>query len=102
MSHLIHVIHAVTASQDARHRIPLEYRDKITFFSDYDLWAYHYVHDDRVCPVCERHGDMSVIIGSKIRLLFPYLEIVDVNTIRVHEHPHCRCTLTRSEWIYLT
>lgn len=88
-------VQAVKALAEDKSWIPEEFRGKRTFFSDWDLWQYHYVHDERVCNVCAGHGDMSVIVGSKIRLLFPYLEIVDWELIFAMEHPNCRCTLVR-------
>lgn len=82
-----------------KHWIPSELRGTHTFFSDYDLWQYHTMQDDRVCEVCSRHAHMAVVIGSKIRLLFPYLDIISVDVIAVNEHmprdANCRCWLTR-------
>ena len=95
MAQILNVVQVTQAVRESKQRIPDEYRGKFTFFSDWDSWQYHYVHDEKVCPVCEGHGDMTVIIGSKIRLLFPYLEIVDADTIKANEHPNCRCTLSR-------
>lgn len=37
----------------------------------------------------------GVYRGNRIRGFFPYLEILDEDTIKVHEHPNCRCVLVR-------
>lgn len=72
----------------------------ITFFSDYDMWQYHGLWDGKTCVECKGHLRMgqiggSIYIGSKIRLLFPYLFIVNANTIQANVHPNCRCYLER-------
>jgi len=37
----------------------------------------------------------GVYRGNRIRGFFPDLEILDENTIKVNEHPNCRCILVR-------
>ena len=95
MSRLITLIKVVEAATDAKHRIPLEYRGKLTFFSDWDLWRYVSKMDQRTCLACLEH-EHGLYQGSHIRLLFPYLEIIDEVTIAPNIHPNCRCLLLRT------
>ena len=91
---LIQIVKAV----DSVKRKPQEYKH-FTFFSAYDLWEYTAVLDDRLCEKCLGYEATPRYLGSELRMLFPYLEIVDENTINVNVHPNCRCTLTRiTEW----
>ena len=79
---------------DALRRIPPQARGRVTFFSDWDLWLYELILDDRLCSECAGHAS-GMFQGSHIRLLFPYLEIVDEDLIDVLVHPNCRCELRR-------
>ena len=93
MSELIQVVKVVEAVQ----RIPPDV--KVTFFSRYDLWMYTAVLDDKLCDDCLEHEKTPRYFGTELRTKFPYLEIVDANTILAKVHPHCRYTLTRIiEW----
>lgn len=96
MSSLIQVIKVVEAAQDVKYRIPLELRGIVTFFSAKDQWMFHAVLDDVVCTAC---AEMSghAFTGDYLRGLFPYLEIMDEDTIMVNIHPNCRCYLERGE-----
>ena len=85
---IVEAIEVVKAIQ----RIPEEYRNRYTFFSEWDIWEYVPVIDDNTCPICLGHKEVEYP-GSKIRLIFPYLEIITPDLIMVHEHPNCRCTL---------
>jgi hypothetical protein len=86
MSTLIEVVEAVAK---AKRRIPYRLR-MFRFFSDWDLWDYEVVDDTKLCRPCRQHED-ATYIGSKIRLLFPHLTIINQNTIHPHVHPNCRC-----------
>lgn len=93
MAAIIDVVEAVKAVQ----RIQPEHRGEwnATFFSRLDFWTYHAVFDTKLCDRCAAHAKTLVFAGSDLRGIFPYLEIVDVNTINVNVHPNCRCFLTR-------
>lgn len=69
----------------------------LTFFSKYDEWLYIEISDSRLCPVCRANAEMEngVYRGNRLRAFFPYLEILDENTIKVNQHPNCRCVLVR-------
>jgi hypothetical protein len=95
LQQLIDVVRAVEEVEKAKKRIPAEFRG-LTFFSNWDLWEYHLVLDDRICKVCEARAVLDVIPGDTIRMLYPYLEIVDWNKIMVNEHLNCRCFLVRT------
>lgn len=101
MSLLVEAVEAVetTVTWDAKKRIPEKYYGVVTFFSDYDLWRWEAIMDDRICPTCSFYERVHYfVIGSKVRLLFPYLEILDENTIKPNAHQHCRCLLHRASW----
>lgn len=93
------LIQVVEATQDAEKRIPPELRGKITFFSDYDLWEYHAVFDERLCDACSILADVGFFLGIHLRKYFPYLEIMDENRINCEVHPNCRCWLSRLGFI---
>ena len=87
---LIHVVEAVR-------RIPQAF--KVTFFGADDIWHFFAVMDDVVCPECEAY-DGHELRGNRIRGLFPYLDVVDVDTIKAEAgyglvHPNCRCYMKR-------
>jgi hypothetical protein len=89
--------------QEAKQRIPDKYRGLYTFFSDSDLWRYEVDWDKTAkgngpCQQCLTHED-STYIGSKLRLLFPYLEIMTQEYIHPHVHPNCRCRLWWSQGV---
>jgi len=94
---IIDIVRAVTVVQEAIKRKPLGL--DISFFSQYDLWIYHAVLDDRLCLTCLDNEKTPRIFGNELRAKFPYLEIIDENTINAKVHPNCRCLLTRiTEW----
>lgn len=88
---------------EAVKRIKPEHRHEpgptATFFSELDVWLYVEVMDAKVCLVCRRNARWSDMYGGfkgdHLRANFPYLEIVDVNTIKANVHPNCRCFLLR-------
>lgn len=71
-----------------------EYLKPITFFASTDEWLYIESSHPNMCSECHSYNH-DVYFGSELRGLFPFLEIVDENTIYVHVHPHCECILTR-------
>ena len=66
-----------------------------TFFSENDLWLFQETLDTRVCELCRTAAQIGIFRGNNLRVNFPYLEIVDVNTIYPNVHPNCRCVLHR-------
>jgi hypothetical protein len=47
-----------------------------------------------MCRDCEEYDGQS-FSGEELRLVFPYLEIVDQDLIYPKVHPNCRCALIR-------
>ena len=68
-----------------------------TFFSRLDIWLYREISDNKLCHVCRANAELEggLYEGNHIRAFFPYLEILDEDTIAVNEHPNCRCVLVR-------
>ena len=63
-----------------------------------DHWDYIEISDNRLCPICNANAKMEGegrYDGRHLRAYFPYLEILDEDTIKVNEHPRCRCVLVR-------
>ena len=89
---VIQVTRAVQAVID-KSWIPEELSDW-SFFSAYDLWHYMGVSDEKLCELCEVNDGMDMT-GDVLRGKFPYLEIIDKNTIYPNTHPNCRCVLVR-------
>jgi hypothetical protein len=82
--------------RDSKTRIFIE--TPLTFFSEFDEWLYVEISDNKLCPDCNANANMmenGIYRGHRIRGFFPYLEILDENTIKVNEHPNCRCVLVR-------
>lgn len=100
---ILEVIQAVEAVQKAQRRIEPEHRHRpgetATFFSEHDIWLYVAVMDAKVCEACRRNEDWNDryggFRGTHLRAHFPFLEIIDVNTIAANVHPNCRCYLVR-------
>jgi hypothetical protein len=97
---IVTLIQAVTAARqsEAKQRVPVQYKGKITFFSKLDLWRYLAVLDDRLCPLCVPHHNM-VYRGDELLALFPYLEVLNAVALHPHVHPNCRCYMIRTEKI---
>ena len=76
-------------------RIP-DYLRGQSFFGEYDLWLFQTIEpaDKRICFSCTVL-DKIVWTGLELRSAFPWLEIVDGNTIWARVHPNCRCKLSR-------
>ena len=96
-------VSAVTSTRaviavSAKRRIPEEYKPQ-SFFGHLDLWDYRSHFDEKLCEKCEENMLKDVYRGSELQGKFPYLEIKDVNTIEVNEHPNCRCELWRITYI---
>lgn len=87
---LISVVKAV----DAVTRIP-EHRLGVTFFSEEDVWIFDATLDNRTCVLCRTAEEIREFRGNNLRVNFPYLEIIDMNTIYPNVHPNCRCVLRR-------
>lgn len=97
MQEIAEVVEVVRAVEAYPILIPKRYG--VTFFSKHDTWLYQAVLDDRLCPICDRHDDTAEFNGLHLRAKFPYYEIIDENTIKVHAHmprdDNCRCILVR-------
>ena len=95
---LTEIIDVVRSVREAQRRV---YIGGATFFGKQDIWLYVEVSDQKLCPVCRGFAQAGVgdnvgeYRGNRIRGFFPYLEILDVNTIKVNVHPNCRCVLVR-------
>ena len=93
-SNLINAIYAAKSVEEAKRRI---YVDDVTFFSKNDVWQYIEISDQKLCPVCRANASRNGgnYTGASLRASFPYLDILDVDTIQVNQHPNCRCVLVR-------
>lgn len=101
MSRAFHLVQLVKA----RGRKPAGY--KVTFFSERDEWWFDGILDARICPACEEMNWVKNFKGTHLRREFPYLMIIDPNTIggpapggRGLVHPHCRCRLRRKTHVW--
>lgn len=96
LSQLVEVANVAQAAIviDAMKRKPEEY-ERQSFFGEYDLWHYIPIFDKKLCDRCLMHARTEYFVGTYLRGLFPYLEIVDANIINANVHPNCRCILTR-------
>jgi len=102
MSQLVkEVVAAVIAVREAKQRI---FIGGATFYSVNDIWLYIEISDDKLCDVCHANAHMEggEYKGNRIRGFFPYHEILDINTIKVNQHPHCRCIMVRKHPILET
>lgn len=76
--------------------IPEALKGKARFFSVEDLWIFIPHYDEKLCPDCAAFAlGIPFIPGNQLRSSFPYLEILDPDTIAAHVHPNCRCELVR-------
>jgi len=100
---LTNVARAVWAVQQvlegAKKRRLFPTRYGVTFFSVHDVWLYIAIMDAKVCPICRAHERTGEFHGDHLRAEFPYLEIIDENTIKAHAHmprdDNCRCYFAR-------
>lgn len=91
---LIQVVRATQAAIDASW-IPEALRGN-RYFSREDLWIYIPHYDEKLCEECAEFAfGVPFISGRQLRRSFPYMEIIDENTIRAYVHPNCRCELIR-------
>ena len=99
---IIEVIRAV----EAKKRIDFPTRTGVTSFSGKDIWLYDPREDMKTCQTCLAYADMASSMGGLngnfVRSLFPYLVILDEDTIGGPgdggdglSHPRCRCRLLR-------
>jgi len=102
----IEAVKHVIDLQKAKKRIDFETRPGVTFFSGQDIWLYDPREDNITCEDCRNYADMAASMGgfngNMIRSLFPWLMILDENTIGGQGeggdglvHPNCRCRLIR-------
>ena len=95
----ISIVEVIQAVEGAKKRKDFPLRPGVTFFSILDVWLYQAVMDERLCLICDRHDDVGEYRGHHLRVRFPYLEIIDENTIKAHAHmprdDNCRCFLVR-------
>ena len=89
---MLQAVQAVKAV-DALKRKPEGYEYQ-TFFSEYDVWQFIAITDDRTCASCMNY-DTRFYKGNELRSEFIFLEIVDGNLILAKVHPNCRCQLSR-------
>jgi hypothetical protein len=77
--------------------IPSEVYDKWNRgFSSDVIWQFIPSWDAKQCEECGEYAlGTPFFAGSQIRSAFPYLEVVDENTINAYVHPNCRCILSR-------
>ena len=92
MTTVLNLIHVVEA---AKQRLDPRRRKSLTYFSVHDVWLFQARSDTKVCPVCDQHDATEEFRGNHLRAQFPYLEVVDLFTIKVNVHPNCRCFLSR-------
>lgn len=85
---------SVVRAVDAWKRKKPEWKAQ-SFFGIYDVWKYIPIFDKKLCPRCLMHATTTYFLGKYLRPLFPYLEIIDENSIRPKTHINCRCILLR-------
>ena len=73
--------------------IPEDLKGVVTFFSQYDLWDYSNINY-HTCKNCIENSS-TIYQGDMLRSLFPYLVILDEETIWPSVHPNCTCTMKR-------
>lgn len=103
MSQLVkEVVAAIIAVKEAKKRRLFPTRPGVTFFSVHDIWLYQMYEIPTTCDDCKNNEDIGEFRGNHLRAKFPYLVILDENTIGGPEaggdglvHPHCGCRLVR-------
>ena len=98
---LINAVLAVQAVEKAKKRVPPS-RPGVTYFSENDVWLFNARSDTKVCMLCRIAEEIEHFRGNELRMNFPFLVILDENTIGGPEpdggglvHPNCRCYLSR-------
>jgi len=103
LAQMVEAVQAVEAVElfRAKQRIP-EHLRKYSFFGDGDFWDFTGPEDTKTCNICYNLRLTMPFVGSRIRGYFPYLVILDANTIGGPgpngdglEHPNCRHRLRR-------
>ena len=75
--------------------IPEPLKGRVTYFSDYDLWQYKSaLWVGHTCNPCAMH-DNGLFQGSRLRMMFPYMQIVSEDEIEPRVHPRCLCKMSR-------
>ena len=85
---------------EAKKRIDFPVAPGVTFFSIKDIWLYQLDEIPTTCDICRAYEDLASAMGGLngnfIRALFPYLTILDENTIggpgeggNGLSHPNC-------------
>ncbi len=90
---LIEMVEAVIAVEKTWK--PKAYRDDVTFFSSQDIWTFIPSWQNTCEDCAEFATGIPILTGDQIRGMFPYLAIVDEDTIDANVHPNCRCQLVR-------
>lgn len=102
MSQLTEVVAVAVAVDEAIQRKSPD--TVLTFFGKNDVWLYHAIADNRLCDACKELARKGKFVGTHLRAYFPYLEILNANTIKTNVHPNCRCLLhrivRRESWIW--
>lgn len=102
---IIDVVRAVEETDDyitmlERSRIPSDLKGH-SFFGEYDVWFYKARMitgapkvKGATCWRCQVLDQMT-FLGLELRMAFPYLIVIDENTIMAMVHMHCYCILHR-------
>lgn len=87
-----------TLKERIRYRFPKPLAEA-TQFTGMDWWHYDPVEDSKLCDLCQFYDNIGTFNGVVLQPTFPYLKIIDENTIKVNAHeprdPNCRCVLRR-------
>jgi len=92
------VLSAIIVHEGAQKRVPTPRElPGLTYFSVHNVWLYQEVSDHKTCQLCRDYAEQNKgeYRGNHLRSIFPYLEILDVGTIKANVHPNCRCLLVR-------
>jgi len=81
---------AVVAVHEALKRIPPGMKGP--FFTYNVRWFFVAVPGH--CDLCAPYNG-SIILGSELRTMFPWMQILDNDTIALRLHPNCRCSAHR-------
>ena len=88
------IVEAVRAIETVNQFNQSKFGVDVTFFTKQDQWQYIAVMDDRTCGPCLTL-ELLTFVGNDLVHLFPYLDVVDTDTILAYIHPNCRCYLRR-------
>ena len=79
---------------EAVRRIPDGISRRRPFFTQGTLWFF--LATAGACPTCQGYSG-SIFAGDELRSEFPYLNVLDEDTIAPDIHPNCNCTLHRTD-----